>query len=230
MAESIPSARQSTLRMPRASRSFLSHWTTVRPGMLAFSIGTISQSGKRVRTMPPTCCDRWRGKPRISRTRWINWRPSRQEGSRPASVMRTSKLVAAYGMTDRTGESIDPVERQAQRLADVPHGRTRPVGDQFSRHPGPFAAVFLVDILNHFLPALMLEVDVDVGGLGPILGNEPLEEDIDPIGVNGRDSQAITDGRVGRRAAPLAEDLSRRGQSGPGPRPSGNRLRNSAPR
>ena len=67
MAESIPSARQSTLRMPSASRSSLSHSTTVRPGMLAFSIGTISQSGGWVRTMPPTCCDRWRGKPRISR-------------------------------------------------------------------------------------------------------------------------------------------------------------------
>ncbi len=32
--------------------------TTVRPGMLAFSMGTISQRGSRVRTMPPTCWER----------------------------------------------------------------------------------------------------------------------------------------------------------------------------
>ena len=94
--------------------------------------------------------------------------------------------------------------------------------------PGAFAAVFLVDILNHFFPALMLEVDVDVGGFGAVLGDEPLEQDVDPIGVDGRDPQAIADGRVGRRAASLAEDSRASGQSGPGPRRSGNRPRNSA--
>ena len=140
------------------------------------------------------------------------------------------QLVALGGMTDRIGQGVDPVERQAQCLADVPHGRTRPIGDQFGRHAGPIAAVLLVDILNHFFPALMLEVDVDVRGFVPILGDEPLEQDIDPIRVNGRDPQAITDGRVGRRAASLAEDVPGRGQSGPGPRRSGNRPRNSARR
>ena len=230
MAESIPSARQSTLRMPSASRSSLSHWTTVRPGMLAFSIGTISHSGRLVRTMPPTCCDRWRGKPRISRTRWINCRPRRLAGSRPASRQAEEQLVALVGMTDRLGQGVDPVERQAQSLADVAHRGTRPIGDQFGRHPGPFAAVLLVDVLNHFFAALMLEVDVDVRGFVAILGDEPLEQDIDPIRVDRRDPQAIADRRVGRRAASLAEDALGRGRSGPGPRRSGNRPRNSAPR
>ena len=140
------------------------------------------------------------------------------------------QLVALAGMTDRIGQGVDPVERQAQCLADVTHGGTRPIGDQLGRHAGPFAAIFLVDILNHFFPALMLEVDVDVRGLVPILGNEPLEQDIDPIRVDGRDPQAVADGRVGRRAASLAEDAPGCGQSGPGPRRSGNRLRSSAPR
>ena len=149
-------------------------------------------------------------------------------GSRPASREAEEQLVAVTGMTDRLGQGVDPVQRQAQRLADVPHGGTRPIGDQFGRHAGPFAAVLLVDILNHFFPALMLEIDVDVRGFVPILGDEPLEQDVDPIRVNGGDSQAIADGRVGRRAASLAEDVLRRGQSGPGPRRSGNRPRNSA--
>ena len=66
---SIPSARQSTFRMPNSSRSSLFHSITVRSGMAAFSMGTSSHSGPRVITMPPVCCDRWRGKP-------INWSTS----------------------------------------------------------------------------------------------------------------------------------------------------------
>ena len=59
----MPSASTSTLSMPSASRSSLSHSMTVRSSIAAFSIGTISSSRLRVMTKPPTCCDRWRGKP-----------------------------------------------------------------------------------------------------------------------------------------------------------------------
>ncbi len=59
----------------------------------------------------------------------------------------------------------------------------------------------------------MLEVDVDIRGFGPILGDEPLEQDVDPIRVDGRDPQAIADGRVGRRAASLAEDARGAGKA-----------------
>ena len=45
MAVNMPSARQSTLRMPSSSRSSLFHWMTVRSGMAAFSMGTSSHSG-----------------------------------------------------------------------------------------------------------------------------------------------------------------------------------------
>ena len=68
IAESIPSARISTLSSPSASISSLSHWMTVRSGMLAFSTGTRFEIGPRLMTNPPTCCERWRGKPSISRT------------------------------------------------------------------------------------------------------------------------------------------------------------------
>ncbi len=109
-------------------------------------------------------------------------------------------------MTDRLGEGIDPVQRQAEGLADVAHGGTRTIGDQLGRHAGAVAAVFLIDILNHLFSALMLKVDVDVRRLVALLGNEPLEQNVDSIGINGRDAQAVADGRVGRRAASLAED------------------------
>ena len=115
-------------------------------------------------------------------------------------------------------EPIDAVERQAQRLADVADRRARPVGDDLGRHAGPVAAVLLVDVLDHLLAALVLEIDVDVRRLVALLADEALEEHVDAVGIDGGDAEAVADGRVGRRAAALAEDVSRRGRSGPGPR------------
>ena len=71
----------------------------------------------------------------------------------------------------------------------------------------------------HFLAPLVLEIDVDVGGLVPLAADEPLEQDVDPIGIDRRHAQAIADRRVGRRAASLAEDVPARGQTAPGPTP-----------
>ena len=63
IADSMPSASTSTLSRPSASRSSLSHWMTLRSAIAAFSIGTSRDSWSRAITKPPTCCDRWRGKP-----------------------------------------------------------------------------------------------------------------------------------------------------------------------
>ena len=61
-----PTACPAPARRPSAasaSRSSLSHCTTLRSGMAAFSIGTRRESLPREITKPPGCCDRWRGKP-----------------------------------------------------------------------------------------------------------------------------------------------------------------------
>ncbi len=55
------------------------------------------------------------------------------------------------------------------------------------------AAVAVVDVLNHLLAPLVLEVDVDVGGLGALLGDEPLEQHVLGLGIHRGDAQAITD-------------------------------------
>ena len=110
-------------------------------------------------------------------------------------------------MLDPLGQVVDPVEGETQRLAHVAHGRTGPVGDHLGRHAGPLAPVFLVEILQHLLPPLMLEIDVDVGRLVALAAHEPFEEQIDPVRIDRRHAQAITDGRVGRRTSPLAEDI-----------------------
>ena len=90
IADSMPSARQSTLSRPIASRSSLSHWMTVRSAIAAFSTGTIRSSRPRAMTKPPTCCDRWRGKPISSPVkRDERARMTGLSGSKPASRMRS---------------------------------------------------------------------------------------------------------------------------------------------
>ena len=208
----MPSARQSTLKMPSSSRSSLSHSMTVRPSMAAFSIGTSSHSGPWVITMPPTCCPRCRGKPTSSPT--SRDQPRRPETNRDRCPPRDSAPASSLQVMpfQALGQGIDPIERQAQRLAHVAHGRARAIGDHFGRHAGPFAAVLVVQVLQHFLAPLVLEVDVDVGGFVPLAAEEPFEQHVQPVGIDGRHAQAITDRRVGRAAAPLAQNASLAGE------------------
>ena len=85
---------------------------------------------------------------------------------------------------DVLGQRVDAVERQAQRLADVADRRRGAVGDHLGRHAGPLAAVLFVDVLQHFLAALVLEVDVDVGRFVPLAADEPLEQHVDLVGID----------------------------------------------
>ncbi len=48
--------------------------------------------------------------------------------------------------------------------------------------------VGLIDPLNDFLAALVLEVDVDIRRLVALLGNEPLEKQVVRLRVDGGDA------------------------------------------
>ena len=69
------------------------------------------------------------------------------------------------------------------------------------------AAVGAVDPLDHLLAPLVLEIDVDVGRLVALGRDEALEQQVDARRVDRGDAQDVADGRVGGRAAPLAEDV-----------------------
>ena len=56
---------------------------------------------------------------------------------------------------------------------------------------------------------LMLEIDVDVGRLVALLGDEALEQRVDHVRADLGDAEAEADDRIGGRAAPLAEDVLR---------------------
>src|SRR5262252_10859649 len=75
------------------------------------------------------------------------------------------------------------------------------------------AAVAVIDILDHFLAPLVLEVDVDVGRLAAIFRDEAGEQEPALVRIDRGDADAITDRAVRRRAAPLAENALAAGVS-----------------
>ena len=63
---------------------------------------------------------------------------------------------------------------------------------------GAVAAVLFVNVLDDLLAPLMLEIDVDVGRLLPLLGDKALEQKLVGRRVDRRDVQAVTDRAVRR--------------------------------
>ena len=107
---------------------------------------------------------------------------------------------------DGGGECGDSVLGEAERLPHLAHRRAPAIGDDGRGNPGAVAAVAGIDILDHLLAPLVLEIDVDVGRLLALGRDEALEQEIDLGRIDIGDGEAIADGRVGGRAAPLAED------------------------
>ena len=104
------------------------------------------------------------------------------------------------------GDRGSDVFRQPHHLADLADCRARAVVDHRRGDPGAVAAIFPVDVLDHLLAPLMFEVDVDVGRLLALLGDEAFEQERVGRGIDRGDAEAIADRAVRRRAATLAQD------------------------
>ena len=96
--------------------------------------------------------------------------------------------------------------RQSQHLADFADGPARAVMDDGRANGRAVAPITIVDMLDDFLAPLMLEIDIDVGRLAAVLRNETSEEEVDLLGIDLGDAEAIADRAIGRRTSPLAED------------------------
>src|SRR5690348_2773669 len=68
---------------------------------------------------------------------------------------------------------------EAQGLADLADRAARAVADDGGGDAGALAAIFLVDVLDHLLAPLVLEIDIDVGRLVALGRDEALEEEVD---------------------------------------------------
>ena len=96
-------------------------------------------------------------------------------------------------------ETKDPGE-VAQRAA-------RPVHDDRGGERGAVATVLAVDVLQHLLAPLVLEIDVDVGRLVALARDEALEQQRRaPLRVHRGDPQAVAHARVGRRTSALTQN------------------------
>ncbi len=202
----MPRPSRSTLRIPTALMSSFSHWTTVRSFIEAFSTGTSSVSGPLVMTKPPTWIERWRGKPSISSASCSAFCT---RGSSPDDARLAQDLGGVPFGARALGhlrQPVDLVEREPERLADLADRQPPAVADHLADHPRPVAPVLAVDVLEHLLAPLVLEVDVDVRRLLALHADEALEEQPHPHRVDRGDLQRVADRRVRRRAAPLAED------------------------
>ena len=75
-----------------------------------------------------------------------------------------------------SGQSARHILRHSQRLADFAHRTAGAVADHDRGERGPCAAIGVVDPLDDLLAPLVLEVDIDIGRLVALLGDEALEE------------------------------------------------------
>ena len=116
------------------------------------------------------------------------------------------EIAVAVPPRQRLRQLLDEQRVQPQRLAHVAHRAARAVADDGRGQRGALARVLAVDVLDHLLAPLVLEVDVDVGRLVALLRDEALEQHGAALGVDLGDEQAVAHGGIGRRAAALAQD------------------------
>ncbi len=118
-------------------------------------------------------------------------------------VARVLVLEAAHEVR----EPVDLVLGHVEDLADLARGAPVAIGDDVRGHGRAPCPVARVDVLDHALAAVAArQVEVDVGPLAALLGQEALEEQVHPHRIDGGDAQAVADRAVGGRAAALDQD------------------------
>ena len=103
-----------------------------------------------------------------------------------------------------------PIERgdfESQRLADLSRRGSAAISDDVGGHGRAQFSVALVDVLDDALALVARgQVDIDIRPLAAFFGKKALEQQLHADRVDCRDAQRITDGAIGRRAAPLRQD------------------------
>ena len=101
---------------------------------------------------------------------------------------------------------------QPHRPADLAHRPLAAIMDHRGTETGAVAAIAFVDMLDHLLAPLMLEIDINVGRFVARLGHEPFKHHGADFGRNRGDAQRIAHHRIGGRTAPLTQDTARAGK------------------
>ena len=177
--------------------------------MRAHSIGQNSISGRSAITIPPEWMPRWRGK--SSTCSASSSASSAGPGGASLAARRrqapSNAAAVATPPVDPLGERVGLPGREARGLRHLAQRRARPVGDDVRDLRGAVAPVLLVDVLDHLLAALVLDVEVDVGRAVALGREEPLEQQAERDRVGLGDTERVTDRAVRRAPPPLAVDV-----------------------
>ncbi len=117
------------------------------------------------------------------------------------------QMLAAVKPEMLASKTRNQIGRHAQGFADIAQRTARAVADDGGRNRGAIASVFGIDVLNDFFAPLVLKVHINVRWLIALTAHETLKQQVAVLGVDRRDAQAITDGRVGCRPPALAQDF-----------------------
>src|SRR5690242_15667108 len=98
---------------------------------------------------------------------------AKMPGKRPDLLFHLLDEAGGFGIRRRP-----LVRRKADDFVHFATRRALAITDDVGDHPGPMTAVFLVNMLDHFLAPLVLEIDVDVRRLVALSRDEPLEKQI----------------------------------------------------
>src|SRR5208337_2965332 len=114
---------------------------------------------------------------------------------------------------DLGGQRLDKVFGQAERLANIAERAFGAITDDGRAERGMIAAIGLEDPLQDDLAPLVLEIDIYVGRLAPLLRYEALEQEVIALRVDRGDAKHIADTAVGGGAAALAENVLATGEA-----------------
>ena len=132
-------------------------------------------------------------------------RPSEELGE-PAVRLEVAPDHDRVVRLERLGDAIHERPREPERVADLAHGRARPVRDEVADHPRVLGAVAVVDVLDDLLAPLRAEVDVDVRVGRPARIDEPLEQEVVGDRLDPADPERVRHDRAGRAAPTLGRD------------------------
>ena len=181
MQVSMPSASTSTFNRPRAAMSSLSHSMKVRSVHRRVADGhDLDQRPARQHEAADVLRQVAREAHQLAAPAPARVASSGSLGIEPRRAhVLLRQLAAARRSPHHAGERRDRVLRQPHGLADVAHRRARAIADDGGSEAGAVAAVAGVDVLDHLLAPLVLEVDVDVGRLLALGRDEALEQHVD---------------------------------------------------
>src|SRR5258706_12982054 len=105
------------------------------------------------------------------------------------------------------GQPSDGVLIKTECLAHFTGRGSSPVSNDVGSHRRPQFSVAFVDVLNRALALVSTgQIKIDVRPLTTLLGKKSLEQKFHADRINRGNSQAITDGAIGRRASSLNQD------------------------